>query len=121
MADSFNLSCNINVDPDSVGNMYFRGAWQFCPEYKTGDVVKHNEVVYLCVKPHAGKDPAETENSGYWCRLSGGTSDDTETTTFKTLDGGYASTSVPDSYVQSTMSSMIDGGSSNGRVHMPLV
>ena len=119
MAD--NYSCNINVDPDSVGNMYFRGAWQFCPEYKTGDVVMHNGTVYLCIKPHAGKDPTETGNSGYWYGLAGGTSDDTQTTTYKTLDGGYATTSEPDTHVQSTMASAVDGGSSNGRVHMPLI
>ena len=119
MADSY--SCNINIDPDSVGNMYFRGEWQFCPEYKTGDVVMHNGTVYLCIKPHAGKNPIEQGSSEYWYGFSGNSSDDTQTTTFKTLDGGYASTSEPDNYVQSTMSSMIDGGNSNGRVHMPLI
>ena len=119
MADSY--SCNINVDPDSVGNMYFRGTWQYCPEYKTGDVVVHNGVVYLCVKPHAGKDPIETESKEYWLVLSGGTSEESETTSYKILDGGYATTSQPDNYVQSTMATAIDGGSSNGRVHMPLV
>ena len=119
MVDSY--SCNINVDPDSAGNMYYCGSWEFCPEYKTGDVVIQNEVAYLCVKPHAGKDPNETENRGYWCRLSGGTSNDTRPITFKTLDGGYATTSEPDHYAQSTMATAINGGSSNGRVHMPLI
>ena len=119
MADSY--SCNINVDPDSVGNVYFRGEWQFCPEYKTGDVVMHNGTVYLCIKPHAGKDPVENGSSEYWYGFSGNTSSDTSTTSYKTLDGGYASTSEPESYVQTTMASMIDGGSSNGRVHMPLI
>lgn len=119
MADSY--SCNINTDPDSVGNMYYRGAWEFCPEYKTGDVVMHNGTVYLCIKPNAGKDPAATENSVYWYGMAGNSSSEPEKTTYKTLDGGYASTSEPESYVQSTMADAIDGGSSNGRVHMPLI
>ena len=119
MADSY--SCNINVDPDSVGNMYFMGTWQYCPEYKTGDVVVHNGIAYLCVKSHAGKDPIETESREYWLALSGGTSGESETASYKTLDGGYASTSEPDNYVQSTMATAINGGSSNGRVHMPLI
>ncbi len=119
MAD--NYSCNINTDPDSVGNMYFRGAWQFCPEYKTGDVVMHNEKVYLCVKPHAGKDPLEESSKKYWLGLSGNSQQESETTTFKTLDGGYATTSEPDSHVQTTQATAIDGGSSNGRRYMPLI
>ena len=119
MADSY--SCNINIDPDGVGNMYFRGMWQFCPEYKTGDVVVHNGVVYMCVKPHAGKDPIESESKEYWLTLSGGSSEESETTSYKILDGGYATTSGTDSYAQSTMATAVDGGSSNGRVHMPLV
>ena len=119
MADSY--SCNINIDPDSVGNMYYRGEWQFCPEYKTGDVVKHNEVLYLCVKPNAGKDPIEKGNSEYWYGLAGISSESDTTTTRKILDGGYATTSGTDSYAQSTMASANDGGSASGRVHMPLI
>lgn len=119
MADSY--SCNINLNPDSTGNMYYRGSWQFCPEYKTGDVVEHNGYVFLCVKPHAGKDPLENESSEYWIALSGMTSQESETTTFKTLDGGYATTSEPDSHVQTTQATAIDGGSSSGRRYMPLV
>lgn len=118
MADSY--SCNINTNPDGAGNMYYRGMWQFCPEYKTGDVVMHNGVLYLCVKPHAGKDPLETESRDYWVGMSGSQSE-SETVTFKTLDGGYASTSEPDSHVQTTQATAIDGGSSSGRRYMPLV
>ena len=119
MADSY--SCNINTDPDSSGNMYYRGAWQFCPEYKTGDVVLHNGVLYLCVKPHAGKDPIDTGNREYWAGMSGSQQEESETATFKTLDGGFATTNIPDSHVQTTQATAIDGGSSNGRVHMPLI
>ncbi len=120
MADSY--SCNINIDPDSVGNMYYRGVWQFCPEYKTGDVVKHNDVLYLCVKPNAGKDPIEKGNYEYWHGLASVSSEDSDTTvTRKTLDGGYATTSGTDSYAQTTMISANDGGSASGQVSMPLI
>ncbi len=118
MADSY--SCNINIDPDATGNMYYRGTWQFCSEYKTGDVVEHNGYIFLCRKPHAGKDPIETGSNEYWLVLSGG-QPQSETTTFKTLDGGYASTSEPNSYEQTTQATAIDGGSSSGRRYMPLV
>lgn len=61
MAD--NCSCSFNPNGLS-GNMYFRGDWEFCPEYKVGDVVQFNGTLYLAMKPSAGKDPQM--NKEYW-------------------------------------------------------
>ena len=114
MADSY--SCNINADSNVKGNMYFKGEWQFCPEYKVGDVVLHDGVMYLCKLSHAGHDPSLEESADYWYAVND-TSQDTSTGSVRRiLDGGFASTSGDDKY-----DGTIDGGTSSDRVHIPLV
>ena len=119
MADSY--SCNINTDPNAVGNMYFKGDWQFCPEYKTGDVVLHNGVMYLCKKPHAGKEPLLKGNEEYWHMITPQNTEDTSTVTYEVIDGGFASTFADDSYEDTAPVDEIDGGSASDRVYMPLI
>lgn len=119
MADSY--SCNINTDPNAAGNMYFRGTWEYCPEYKTGDVVLHNGVMYLCIKHHAGKEPALTGNAEYWHKIASSSSGEPEKPSRVILDGGFASTSAGDTYQQTDLAGRIDGGSSSSRVTVPLI
>ena len=119
MADSY--SCSINTDPTAVGNMYFRGTWEYCPEYKTGDVVLHNGVMYLCTKPHAGKEPALKDSADYWHMITPIASEDTSTDTYEVIDGGFASTFSNDSYEDVDQIDEIDGGSASDRVYMPLI
>ena len=119
MADSY--SCNINTDPNAVGNMYFRGKWEFCPEYRTGDVVLHNEVMYLCTKPHAGKEPAVKESADYWHMITPNNTEESSSITRKIIDGGFASTLSNDSYEETDPVEEINGGSASDRVYMPLI
>ena len=120
MADSYS-SCSIKTDPDKVGNMYFRSDWEFCPEYKTGDVVSHNGILYLCIKPHAGQDPLADTKKEYWLSFGSVVSEQDTKVTRKVLDGGYASTLSDDNYTQTDQQGLIDGGSSSSRIHMPLL
>ena len=101
-------------DPKKCGNMYFRSLWDFCTEYKVGDVVLHNGVLYLALVSHAGKDPKD--NPEVWHCISG----------FKPpeppsgrviLDGGYATTSSEESYYPRP----VDGGGAGDRVNIPLI
>ena len=114
-------SCSINPDPNASGNMYFRGTWEYCPEYKTGDVVLHNEVMYLCTRPHAGKEPALKESAGYWHKITPQDSEGSESSRKVILDGGFASTLANDNYEQTDLANTINGGSASERVYIPLV
>ena len=114
MAD--NYFCSINTDSSKTGNMYYRGTWEFCPEYKTGDVVLHDNVMYLCIKPSAGKEPSKEENTDYWYAVNDTSKDNLGGSLRRILDGGFASTSGDDQYDYT-----IDGGTSSERVHMPLI
>ena len=114
MADSY--SCSINTEPNATGNMYFKGEWQFCPEYRTGDVVIHNGVMYLCKQPHAGQEPSLEESADYWYAVNDTSTDTSAGSLRRILDGGFASTSGDDKY-----DATIDGGTSSERVHIPLI
>lgn len=116
-----NYQCNINTNPDAVGNMYFRGKWEYCPEYRTGDVVLHNEVMYLCISPHAGKEPSLSESAEYWHKITPENEDDSSTVTRKILDGGFASTLANDSYEETDLVDEINGGGASDRIYMPLI
>ena len=61
-------ACVINPD-NPTGNMYFRGEWAYCPEYRTGDVVLHEGILYLSLKHNAGKPPDESVNREYWQKI----------------------------------------------------
>lgn len=102
-------SCSL-PDPSKCGNMYFMGAWEFCPEYRVGDVVLHNGVLYLCIKPHAGKAPKD--NNNYWQPFGFGQPPAPPPSGRIILDGGYATTSYDDE---------VDGGSSSDRIYKPLI
>ena len=119
MADSY--SCNINTAPDASGNMYFRGVWEFCPEYKTGEIVLYNGDMYMCTKPHAGKDPKENIANGYWYKVTPQVSDDSEPVTRRVIDGGFATTRTNDSYEATDLANVLDGGFAGSRVHIPLI
>lgn len=105
--------CSI-PNPESVGNMYYRGEWEFCPEYRVGDVVLCNGALYLAKKPHAGRDPTDKGNADYWQGLGNGSSGQSRSQ--RVIDGGYASTGSGESYA-----GRIDGGNAGGRVHVPLI
>ena len=81
-----NCSCSINLNSQG-GNMYFRGDWEFCPEYRSGDVVIFRGNLYLALKASAGKDP--TINTEYW-RLMNITPPTPPPTDRTIIDGGYA-------------------------------
>jgi len=119
MADSY--ACNLNIDGNTAGNMYFRGNWQFCPEYKAGDVVLHNGVMYLCKLPHAGKEPSLEENAGYWYKITPQDTEEDTTITRRILDGGFATTLANDSYEDTDLVNEINGGSASDRVTVPLI
>ena len=119
MAD--NYSCNLNLDPNASGNMYFRGEWEYCPEYKTGDVVLQNGVMYLCRKPHAGQDPSEDSKGEYWHAITPQISEESTTEGRKILDGGYATTGTNDSYEDTDLANTLDGGFASSRIYIPLI
>ena len=115
MADKY--SCSINTDMNATGNMYFKGTWEYCPEYRTGDVVLHNDRMYMCTKPHAGKEPELDGSANYWYSMTPESSSESSAGSMRRiLDGGFASTSGDDKY-----DGTIDGGTSSGRLHIPLV
>lgn len=111
--------CVINPD-NPTGNMYFRGEWAYCPEYKTGDVILYEGILYLSLKPNAGRPP--DDNKEYWRELITkiGTESAAEETR-RVLDGGFASTESNDKYESATLSDEIDGGSSSERIHVRLI
>lgn len=114
-------TCVINPDKPT-GNMYFRGEWAYCPEYKTGDVVLYEGILYLSLKPNAGKPPDETENKEYWQQMIvSSTSSSTESETRRVLDGGFASTESNDRYESVSLSEEIDGGSASPQIHANLI
>ncbi len=119
MASSY--SCTINSDPNASGNMYFRGTWEFCPEYRTGDVVIHNGVMYLCRSPHAGYEPSLEESAEYWHTITPQNTEEDTTITRNILDGGYATTLSNDSYQETDLVNEINGGSASDRVIVPLI
>ena len=104
-------SCSL-PDPSKCGNMYFRSLWDFCTEYKVGDVVLHNGALYLALIAHAGKDPKD--NPEYWYSIIGGTPPEPPSGRI-ILDGGYATNE------DSCRCSPVDGGSSSDRVNIPLI
>ena len=114
-------SCSINLDPDASGNMYYRGMWEFCPEYKTGDVVIHNSIMYLCKKPHAGKEPSEKDNAEYWHKITPQAPKDDNKIIRRVLDGGFATTLSNDVYRETELIDEINGGSSSDRITVPLI
>ncbi|MBQ7263780.1 MAG: exo-alpha-sialidase [Synergistaceae bacterium] len=57
--------------PNKTGNMYWRGDWDFCPEFMPGDVVRRNGGFYLALKQNAGLDPIDPLNAAYWQTLGG--------------------------------------------------
>ena len=86
MSNNSNCSCNLNVDPSSTGNMFFRSDWEFCTEYKVGDVVLRNGLLYMAIKKSAGKYP-EVDYE-YWKLINiTGTEPSGEPTV---VDGGYS-------------------------------
>lgn len=114
-------TCVINPD-NPTGNMYFRGEWAYCPEYKTGDVVLYEGILYLSLKPNAGKPPDETENKEYWQQMIMKVeSESTGSETRRVLDGGFASTESNDKYESAALSEDIDGGNSSERIHVSLI
>ena len=111
-------ACSVNVDPDARGNMYYRGDWEYCPEYRTGDVVRNNGVLYLCISPHAGQEPPDGE---YWYEIGGSSSSTDEQSSRKAINGGFASTSAEGGYKQTEQTEEVNGGSSSEAVRMPLI
>ena len=107
-------SCSL-PNPDKCGNMYFRSTWEFCPEYKVGDVVLHNGALYLALRDHAGKDPKD--NPDYWQCFGMGRPPEPVPMGRIILDGGYASTSAEEIYDGRT----VDGGTSSDRIYKPLL
>ena len=92
--------------------MYFRGEWEYNPEYKTGDVVSYNGKMYICRKHHASQPPDEEEKAEYWQRLGVDMPKPPETGRVM-LCGGFAST-PEDDYIY------LPGGTSSERVNIPL-
>ena len=99
--------------------MYFRGEWAYCPEYKTGDVVLYEGILYLSLKPNAGKPP--DENKEYWQNLMTPLPPKPPVYCRRIIDGGYASTESNDHYAERTLREEIDGGGAAERVHVPLI
>ena len=116
-----NYSCSINPDPDASGNMYYRGIWEFCPEYRTGDVVQHNSIMYLCKKPHVGKEPSEKDNAEYWLKITPQPKQEGERICRRIIDGGFASTRSNDSFQETDLIDEINGGSASERITVPLI
>ena len=66
--------------------MFFRSDWEFCTEYKVGDVVLRNGLLYMAIKKSAGKYP-EVDYE-YWKLINiTGTEPSGEPTV---VDGGYS-------------------------------
>ena len=114
-------SCSINQDLDASGNMYFRGMWEFCPEYKSGDVVIHNSIMYLCKRPHAGKEPSEKDNAEYWHKITPQPPKDEGNIIRRIIDGGFATTLSNDVYRETELKDEINGGSASDRITVPLI
>ena len=107
-----------NLSPEDGANIYYRGRWEYCPEYNRGDVTLCDGVLYLCIEAHAGKDPKIAENRKYWQAF--GYSDSPVKPEGKiVLDGGFSTTSASDRYACDYFGA--DGGSSNSRVNIPLI
>lgn len=83
---SNNCSCNL-TNSGSSGNMYFRGEWEFCPEYKVGDVVLYGGILYMAKQHNAGKYPEV--DTDYWKAITATSSSSTEEP--KVADNGYSS------------------------------
>ena len=80
-------SCRIS-DPSKCGNVYYKGEWDYCPEYNIGDLVMCNSLLYLCLEHNAGKDP--NGNKDYWHCISGGANPDPVPIGRIILDGGFS-------------------------------
>lgn len=114
---SDNCNCGVQActlpDPDKQGNAYFKGNWDYCTEYKVGDMVLYGGLVYLALIPHAGKEPKS--NKELWAALSGMLEPPPPPGRI-VLDGGFATTKPDEVYKVE-----IDGGASNGRIFQPLI
>lgn len=110
---SANYDVALNLNPDASGNMYFRGEWEYNPEYKTGDVVAYNGKFYIARKHHASKPPDEKESAEYWQRLGVDMPPPPEPRGRIMLCGGFAST-PEDDYIY------LNGGNASERIHIPL-
>lgn len=96
-------------DPSKCGNVYYRSFWDYCTEYKVGDLVKHNGIFYLAERISSGKEPKD--NPDYWSPL-GFTPPPLPPSGRIIIDGGYA---------EPSNRREMDGGESDGRVHIPLI
>lgn len=114
-------TCACTYNPDNTrGNMYFKGEWEFCPEYDPGDVVLWDASLYMSLEHHAGKDPSKKDNREYWQPLGTCGCDD-EHYGIEDIDGGYASTTDPDVFEDDDdLANTLDGGSSSERQYVPL-
>lgn len=106
----------INLHPGKTGNMYYRGDWEYNPEYDTGDVVLRQGLLYMALKHHAGKDPVEEAGREYWERLGKDAPPPIEPERRIVISGGHASASTEERYMGT-----LEAGSSNSRVHIPLI
>ena len=109
MAD--NCACCL-PDPERCGNVYFRSRWDYCTEYKVGDLVLHNGMLHLALIAHAGKEPKK-EKKEYCFPITGFVPPPPGRFV---LGGGYATTVSSEIYHCD-----VDGGSSNGRIFKPLI
>lgn len=57
--------------PDPVGNVFYRGKWEYCAEYETGDTVVRAGKFYMCLLDCAGHDPVDPFNRNFWKPYSG--------------------------------------------------
>ena len=80
-------SCSCSLpNAGNSGNMYFRGTWEFCTEYRVGDVVLHSGVLYMALKESAGKYPQI--DTSYWRAINITSSPAVED--HNIIDGGYS-------------------------------
>ena len=112
-------ACSFNPE-NKRGNMYFKGVWEFCPEYDPGDVVLWNGSLYMALEHQAGNDPSKKENRKYWQPL-GISCNDEGHYGVEDIDGGYASTDDPDVFDDDDLVDVLDGGGASDIQNIPLV
>ena len=111
--------CACSFPPPEGGNMYFRGAWEFCPEYDIGDVVICSGAMYVALKHHAGHDPTDKDNKEYWLKI--GNEPPPPPRGRRVIDGGFATTMQNDTYSAREPVDVIDAGGASDRVNVPLI
>ena len=62
----------VNDMSTTSARMIYRGIWDFCSEYRLGEVVYYNGVMYLALQQSAGKYPDDPANTAYWRLIGGG-------------------------------------------------